>query len=232
MAAHDPLIGRRALEQARRTRTSKPPDQRRREILTAATHLFREHGYDATSVQAIATRADVAAGTVYLYFSSKAAILSALEEDFEAGLLESLGAAAAEILSDEDTTGDIVSYQEAVDRLIDGMLNYSLANRPTVEVLARHTAGRTGLVPAGPILTGALTETLARIIREAIRLGYVSTSDPEMTAYLLTLAVTTAIGNALAFEDEVMLARVVQQAKELYIKALAPDPQPVERHET
>lgn len=227
MTVHSPT-GRRALEQARRPRTSKPPDQRRREILTAATHLFREHGYDATSVQAIATRADVAAGTVYLYFPSKEAILRDIEEDFEAGLLESLGEAAAEILSEEDTTGDIVSYQEAVDRLIDGTVDYSLANRPTVEVLARHRGGRTRLVPAGPILDGALTETLARIIREAIRLGYVSTSDPEMTAYLLNVAVTTGIGNALAFGDEDMLARVVQQAKELYIKALAPDPQLVE----
>jgi hypothetical protein len=44
-----------------------------------------------------------------------------------------------------------------------------------------------------------------------------------MAAYLLNLAAVTAIGNAIAFEDEVMLARVVRQAKELYIKALAPN---------
>ena len=43
-----------------------------------------------------------------------------------------------------------------------------------------------------------------------------------MAAYLLNLAAASAIANAIAFEDEAMLTRVVRQAKELYVKALAP----------
>ena len=78
------------------------------------------------------------------------------------------------------------------------------------------------VVPDGPILAGGLTEPLARVIREGIRLGFVHTSDPEMAAYLLNLAAASAIANAIAFEDEAMLTRVVRQAKELYVKALAP----------
>jgi hypothetical protein len=41
-----------------------------------------------------------------------------------------------------------------------------------------------------------------------------------------SLATATAIGNAIAFEDEEMLARVVRAAKELYLKALAPSLRP------
>lgn len=45
-----------------------------------------------------------------------------------------------------------------------------------------------------------------------------------MAAHLLNLAAVSAIGRAIAFEDETTLARVVRQMKELYIKALAPKP--------
>jgi hypothetical protein len=55
-----------------------------------------------------------------------------------------------------------------------------------------------------------------------VRLGYVQTSDPEIAAYLLNLAAVNAIGNAIAFEDEATVQRVVRQTKELFIKALAP----------
>jgi len=116
---------------------------------------------------------------------------------------------------------ETVSYREVVERLIDGILGYSLEHRAGSEVIARHL-GRVAVVPDGPILAGGLTELLARVIREGIRLGFVHTSDPEMAACLLNLAAASAIANAIAFEDEAMLTRVVRQAKELYVKALAP----------
>jgi AcrR family transcriptional regulator len=218
----DPRGHSRALDQARRLRVAKPPDQRRREILEAATRLFRERGFDETAVQAIAAEAEVAAGTVYLYFPSKDSILVSLQAEFEAGLLDRFAEIAAAVIAEEVASGETVRYQEVAERLIDGLLAYSLEHRALSEVLARHV-GRVAVVPDSPILAGGLTEVLARVIREGVRLGYIHTSDPEMAAYLLNLAAVTAVGNAIAFEDEVMLARVVRQTKELYIKALAPN---------
>ena len=212
----------RALEQVRRrTRTTKPASQRRREILQAALELFRDRGFDATAVQAIAERADVAAGTVYLYFPSKDAILRSLAEEFEVGLVERFAATSEQVLTEEDASGEIVGYEEVVDRLVDEFLRYSLDNRAVAEVLARQL-GRLAGGRDRELLGGALTNLLADVIRAAEGLGYVHTSDPSMTAYLLEVATMTAIGNALAFEDEVMLGRVVRQTKELFIKALAP----------
>jgi AcrR family transcriptional regulator len=212
----------KALDQARRPRVVKPPDQRRREILEAATELFGLRGFEVATVQAIAARADVAAGTVYLYFPSKEAILDALREDFEGGLLDRLAAIAGAVLAEEEASGEIVDYEVVVERLIDGMVAYSIEHRPVCEVLARHV-GRTAAMTAPLPLKDGLDDVLSRVIGEGIRLGYVHTSDPAMTAYLLNLAATTAIGNAIAFHDDEMLDRVVAQTKELYIKALAPE---------
>lgn len=213
--------GAKALDQARRRRVVKPADERRREILRAAAQLFAGRGYDVSTVQAIAANAGVAAGTVYLYFPSKEAILEALREDFEAGLLDRVAEVAAAVLDEEDASGEIVSYQEVVERLIDGMVSYSLENRVASEVLARHAGRASVMDDVSPVHAG-LNEVLSRVINEGIRLGYVHTSDPEMTAYLLNLAAATAVGNAIASHNDEMLARVVAQTKELYIKALAP----------
>ena len=47
---------------------------RRRDILAAASQLFRKDGFADTSVEAIAALAEVGTGTVYNYFKSKAEI--------------------------------------------------------------------------------------------------------------------------------------------------------------
>ena len=215
-------VGAKALDQARRrSRPVRRPDERRQEILEAAIQLFGEVGYDVATVQGIAARAGAAAGTVYLYFTSKDAILEALRNDFEAGLLDRVASIAADVLAEEDATGEIVSYQEVVERLIDGMVAYSIENRRVTEVLSRHK-GRASDAGSALPFQSELNVVLSRVIGEGIRLGYVQTSDPEMTAYLLNLAATSALGSAIASNDEEMLRRVVSQTKELYIKALAP----------
>ena len=55
---------------------SDPKEQTRRRILTAATHLFADRGFRRTSVEDVAQRAGLAKGTVYLYFKSKADLLT------------------------------------------------------------------------------------------------------------------------------------------------------------
>ena len=53
-------------------------ERRSREILDAATALIGEKGYDETSVEEIAARAEVGVATVYNYFGSKSELLHAL----------------------------------------------------------------------------------------------------------------------------------------------------------
>jgi TetR/AcrR family transcriptional regulator, cholesterol catabolism regulator len=64
-----------------------------RRIHKAAVTLFRKQGYEATTVEQIAERADVAKGTVFNYFPSKESLLYALSADIHNKLLEELGTA-------------------------------------------------------------------------------------------------------------------------------------------
>lgn len=52
-------------------RVSKPPEERRKEILNTAMKLFTEKGLEATSMRDIASEMNVVPGLCYRYFESK-----------------------------------------------------------------------------------------------------------------------------------------------------------------
>lgn len=52
-------------------------DERRQEILDAAKRVFVEKGYDAATINDIATEAGVAAGSIYRYFENKSDLIAA-----------------------------------------------------------------------------------------------------------------------------------------------------------
>jgi AcrR family transcriptional regulator len=54
------------------------PERRRPQILDAALQLFLEHGYDGTSMQAVATASGVSKPVIYAAFDSKDALFRAL----------------------------------------------------------------------------------------------------------------------------------------------------------
>ena len=60
------------------SRRERRKERTYRHLLQSAEVLFRTQGYDATTVEEIAERADVAKGTVFNYFENKASILSAV----------------------------------------------------------------------------------------------------------------------------------------------------------
>jgi len=70
---------------------------KRQALLDAAYELFLEHGMSKTSIGEIASRAKVAKGTFYLYFSDKDAILRALLGRISEKILADACAAAEEL---------------------------------------------------------------------------------------------------------------------------------------
>lgn len=58
------------------TRRERKKRETRQKIFNASIKLFKEHGFEATTIDMISEEADVARGTIFLHFTSKEAILA------------------------------------------------------------------------------------------------------------------------------------------------------------
>jgi AcrR family transcriptional regulator len=89
------------LELGRRERKKEETRQR---IVAAAVELFQRNGYEATTVDEIAARADVAKGTFFNYYPRKEAILDDVHEQ----QLEAVEAAADRALGNGGGWGEMM----------------------------------------------------------------------------------------------------------------------------
>ncbi|MFQ5348326.1 MAG: TetR/AcrR family transcriptional regulator [Rhodothalassiaceae bacterium] len=109
--------------------------RRRATILEAATALFLEHGYGATSMDAVNRRAGGSKSTLYAYFGNKERLFAAVVE----AALEELEDAAA-------TPLDALSLEEGLRRI--GMTLYRLVTSDRHVALARVVIAEAARFPA------------------------------------------------------------------------------------
>jgi AcrR family transcriptional regulator len=105
----------------RRTPQSVRGEQRVTKILDAADALFAEIGYEATTTNAIAARAETSIGSVYQFFAGKEAILEAITKRYQ----QALRTLYDETLLDEAADGSLVPV---VEKLIDGLAELHINN--------------------------------------------------------------------------------------------------------
>src|SRR3970282_1199369 len=63
------------------TRRERKKEETKERIFKAAVKLFRDKGFEATTIDDITERADVAKGTFFNYFPKKEAVLGYLSEE-------------------------------------------------------------------------------------------------------------------------------------------------------
>src|SRR5262245_12190105 len=68
-------------------------DEKKREILRAASEVFRKRGLHAAGMREIAAELGMAVGNLYYYFENKEALLAFVQEDALNGLLDMARAA-------------------------------------------------------------------------------------------------------------------------------------------
>ncbi|MCP2340684.1 TetR/AcrR family transcriptional regulator [Actinomadura rupiterrae] len=104
-----------------RKRVLKPAEERRADLLDAALEVFAERGVADATVNDITSRAQVAKGTFYLYFSAKEQVVAALWERYVTGYMDLAQAVLtdrdeSDALTDQAGTGVLT---ELLERLID-----------------------------------------------------------------------------------------------------------------
>ncbi|XVV06515.1 TetR/AcrR family transcriptional regulator [Actinosynnema sp. CA-248983] len=105
-------------------RASRPKERadaarNRAAVLDAAAALFREHGVDAVSMDAIATAAGVGKGTLFRRFGDKAGLAAALLDEQERALQEA-------VLTGTPPLGPGAEREERVRAFVEAYLDYLL----------------------------------------------------------------------------------------------------------
>lgn len=201
-------------------RVVKPTEQRRSEILAAALELFSSKGFNETTMEEVATAAGVAKGTVYLYFQSKEHLLLALKRDFMQGLTDAVTAIVAEAIEQLEV-GKEVDYRDIIDDIFQTIVDYHCQRRDAVEVVVRQTPSP-DLVRDTLELEREYLGLITSAFRAGESYGLVQTEDPEMTARLINAAIRDNIALCLCYSEPEDLDRLVEAAKQLLYKALAP----------
>jgi AcrR family transcriptional regulator len=150
-------------------------EARREELLAAARAVLAEHGYERTTVSSIATRANVAQGTFYLYFPSKEALPGALAEQVH----EALGAATYRV------TEQPANLEDAVEALVGATFEAAEGYKDVLPIANR------GVELASDWdewcrITAPWRDALEHFLRTFQELGSVDASlDVATTAYVL-----------------------------------------------
>lgn len=159
------------VEQSRRERKK---DETRERITRAAVSLFREKGFAATTVDEIATRADVAKGTFFNYFPRKEAVLAG----FAAESLQALQDHAV-LLIDEDRP----AREKLIELFVSGAHLY--VSDPEVW-LHTYLEMMKGPVSALVEVDAWAQRTIASVIEHGQKSGEIRTdATPERLAYVL-----------------------------------------------
>ena len=165
---------------------------RQEQILAAARKVFREKGYDGTTIADIVQTAGVAQGTFYLYFSSKRDAFLALSQQLDE-------TAARTVAGAFDPT---LPFEERLRTLTKAGFECGKRNADLVRLVhfgadSMPVGVQTQFLKNNPQI-GALTQ----FFQHAIDAGDIGPLDPEITARLVWGMVKNAFIEAYVLGDE------------------------------
>jgi AcrR family transcriptional regulator len=188
----------------------KPPEARRQQILGAASALLLENGLAGTSVDAVARRAGIAKGTVYLYFPSWQDLLGALRARYAHGL-----AGRAEAVFGDADPADPGSVVAAFERLAAELAGYVQVNRRLYHILFQEAGGHEGHA------MGQLGHLVSCLLTQGMDQGALTPTDPELLTRFL-LAGLHGVLPPLAHQDQPDREDTLASLSELLRRLLAP----------
>jgi AcrR family transcriptional regulator len=141
----------------KRTRTAKPAEERRKDLIDAAAAVFTADGVLRAKVEDITTAADVSKGTFYLYFSSKEDAAAAVWQRF----MDDFLAIGVTLLADES-----VPIGERLVHVLESLTRFVIDHAD----LYRSVYGVAGTLE----IHSAANERMIGLISSAVRSGIAS----------------------------------------------------------
>jgi AcrR family transcriptional regulator len=179
---------------------TKPPEERREDLMNAAQRLFIENGVPATTIDQIAAGAQIAKGTFYLYFSSKEDVLAALRERFVRDYLNGIKTAVAR-RPESDWRGRLAGWVKAgVDGYID--------TRALHDVVFHEPHHRPDERLPG-ISASDTVQNLAALLAAGTSGGAWSVEDPAFTALALFHALHGAVHDTVSGQSRLSRTQLI-----------------------
>jgi AcrR family transcriptional regulator len=188
-----------------RIRTRLAPGIRRASILDAATRLILRGGTTGLTMEDIATEADVARGTLYLYFDSIDGITAALRDRYAQALTGDLEPLLA--------TGGSGSRLRRLDAFIAALAKALHDHQVLHHALFTHADA------AEDPLTAAFRALLRRFIQDGSDAGEFPVPDPDLTAAFLIAGLHAVLIEGL---HKTSTATTVAAAQKLARRTLSP----------
>jgi len=176
------------LDRAQRAELAKAA--RREEILDAARRVFAERGFRGTTIADIAEEANIALGTIYLYFSSKEDVFGALNQRFN----EVITSATRDV-----PPGRTVG--ETTRRYVESVFTACAANRDLVRLVVLNTDPESDIAKRMRTADNKRNRPLVHALARGMKDGAVRKGDPEIIANLVRGAVSMAVYQAFIVSD-------------------------------
>jgi AcrR family transcriptional regulator len=170
------------------SRIVKNPEERRLEIIDIAEELFSEKGYDETAVSDIVKRADVAQGTFYYYFGSKAEVLDAIIDR----ILDEIGRKTREL--------SVMDHMDAVERMLAFFGVFRTVGEGREKLMEYLHEERNALLhlKLEKKVYPMIIPPFAGIIRQGVEEGLFDTKYPEEAARVILVSFTALTGDSNA----------------------------------
>ncbi len=179
--------------------------ERRRQILAAAKAVFADAGYHGASIHAIIERAEIARGTFYLYFASKAAV-------FDSILDQALADLRSRIHRIEVDDPSAPAPQVQLRSQVIATLEYIVQDRPLATLLL--SAGNTPDVEAAERIEqfyGEMRDLLRRALESGLEIGLLRKCHPELVSAAMLGLIRGVIEQLVRKENALKVEEVVDE---------------------
>lgn len=179
--------------------------ERRRQILGAAKVVFAEAGYHGASIHAIIERAQIARGTFYLYFASKAAVFDSI---LDQALADLRGLIHRIEVEDPQAPPPQVQLRAQVI----ATLEYIIKDRPLATMLL--SAGQTPDVEAAERIDSFYAEMrdlLKRALESGLEIGLLRKCHPELVSAAMLGLIRGVIEQLVLRDNELTVEQVVDE---------------------